>query len=153
MITKYPYKNINDTLRKLKQQVIDGLPFALNECPKFETPEQIFYWLKRRTRYKNDPRGIELLQTLPTLLTNNWHGVNGTGDCDCFTISALTLLTANGFKNLYVVLVGRSSKIPVHIYCGYIDKFDGTFKVFDLTNNNFDVERNYPFKQHLKFNI
>jgi hypothetical protein len=151
MKKKLPYKSINDTCKKIKMQVYDGLDYAINECPEFKSPEHIFYWLKRRTRYKHDPRGVELLQTLPTLLENNWHGENGAGDCDCFTIAFLTLMIANGFHNdLYVVLVGRRPKVPVHIYAGYIDA-NGIFKVCDLTNKHFDSERNYPYKQHLIF--
>jgi len=150
MKARMPYKNINHTLKSIKRQIIDGLPYALNECPQFDTPEQIFNWLKLRTTYKNDPKGIELLQSLPTLLEENWHGRTGHGDCDCFTIAAMTLLVANGFKNLYVVLVGRNRYTPVHIYCGIIDR-DGVFRVLDLTNKRYDQERYYPHKQELKF--
>lgn len=149
MILKQPYQDINHTLKCLKGQVIDGLPYALNQCPKFDSAEQLFYWLKNRVTYENDPKGNELIQTLPTLLDNNWHGRTGYGDCDCFTTAALTLLVANGFKNLYVVLVGRNRFTPVHIYCGLIE--NGVFKVLDLTNRRFDVERPYPYRQHLKF--
>jgi hypothetical protein len=153
MKARMPYVDINHTLKSLKGQVVDGLPFALNECPKFNTPEELFYWLKPKTRYKKDPDGIELLQSLPTLLgEGNYHGEKGRGDCDCFTIAALTLLVANGFENLYVILVGRNRFTPVHIYCGLLDE-KGVFRILDLTNRLFDTERPYPFKQHLPFRV
>jgi len=150
MKSKEPYKDINHTLQSLKKQVFDGLPYAVEHCPKFETPDRLFYWLKSRVTYKNDPEGVELIQTLPTLLNNNWHGSTGYGDCDCFTTAALTLLVASGFKNIYVVLVGRNRFTARHIYCGVIDN-EGIFRVLDLTNNRYDYERPYPYKQHLKF--
>jgi len=153
MKARMPYKDINHTLKMLKKQVISGIPFALKHCPKFDTPEQVFYWLKDNTTYKLDPKGIELLQSLPTLITeNNWHGKQGHGDCDCFTIALLTLLAANGFDNLYVILVGRNRFTPVHIYCGLIDN-EKTLRILDLTNPQYDTERKYPYRQHLKFKI
>lgn len=144
-----PYQDINHTLKMLKRQVFDGLPYALKKCPKFNTPEELFYWLKERTRYKLDPKRNELIRELPTLLAG-YKGKPGEGDCDCFTTAALTLLVANGFRNLYVILTGRNRFTPVHIYCGLIDK-DGVFRILDLTNRLYDTERPYPYKQHLEF--
>lgn len=144
-----PYQDINHTLKMLKRQVIDGLPFALSECPRFNDPETLYYWLKERTKYKLDPKGNELIRSLPTLL-KGYKGKPGEGDCDCFTTAALTLLVANGFDNLYVILTGRNRFTPRHIYCGLIDK-NGVFRILDLTNRLYDTERPYPFKQHLFF--
>jgi hypothetical protein len=143
---KKQYVDINDTLRAIKTQIIDGLPFA-QKCPEFNTPEQLFYWLKRRTVYKNDPQNVELLQTLPTLLNDNFHGVSGAGDCDCFTIATISLLIANGYKNIFVVLVGRSKKMPVHIYT--VCYIKNKRVVLDLTNPKPNQERPYPYTQEL----
>lgn len=149
-VIKKKYKDINDTLRHIKIQIKDSLPYALNECPEFATPEQIFWWLKGRTTYKNDPQGIELLQTLPTLLNKNWHGKSGAGDCDCFTISTIALLIANNVKNIKVCLVGRSKNVPVHIYCCVYQ--NGKRKVLDLTNKRPNIERPYPYIQEIPVN-
>lgn len=149
---KKPYVNLNDTLKALRVQVIDSMPYAINDTPKFKTPEDIFNWLKVRTTYKKDPRGIELFQALPTLLNdNNFHGIRGAGDCDCFTIAALAMLTANGFDS-GIVLAGRNKFVPVHIYA-YVDTETGR-DYFDLTNNWYNVTRQYDYLQHipLKFN-
>jgi hypothetical protein len=153
------YKDLNYALRKLRTQIIDGLPYAMTECPRFNSPEEIFTWLKQRTVYKKDPKNRELFQCLPTLLEKdlNKHGVPGAGDCDCFTIAALTLLTANGFHNLDgdncgIVLVGRNRFVPVHIYVYANTKFGN--QILDLTNQWFDYERpGYNYYQEIPFKL
>lgn len=147
-LPKRDYKDINDTLKEIKRQIIDGLPFALSKCPHFETPEELFYWLKKRITYKNDPEKVELLQMLPTLLTNrNYHGVPGAGDCDCFSIATITLMIAQNWDGIDVVLAGRKKIAPVHIYTRI--NFNGQYYILDLTNPTFNTERTYPFTQHI----
>jgi len=144
-----PYKDINDTMKHIKIQIVDSLPYAEN-CPKFSTPADCFYWLKDKVVYKNDPKGTELLQSLPTLLENNYHNISGAGDCDCFTIAIVSLLIANEFKNIKICLVGRSRNMPVHIYCVVYVK--GKRNVLDLTNKKPNQERPYSYIQELPVN-
>lgn len=144
---KQRYKSLNHALKYLKVQVLESLPYASTECPKLKSPEAIFTYLKSRTCYKHDPKGIELFQTLPTLMENNFHGKPGAGDCDCFTIAALALLVANGFDKCGIVLVGRNPNVPVHIYA-YVD-YNGTREYLDLTNKYYNFERSYPYKQSI----
>lgn len=146
------YQNLNHALKLFKLQVLEGIPYAQTECPKFDTPEAAFDWLKLRTKYKNDPKGTELFQTLPTLLENNFHGITGHGDCDCFTIAILSILAANNFKNIGIVLVGRNRFNPVHIYAYYVND-KGEKQFLDLTNKYFDQTRYYPYKQEIPFNL
>ena len=141
------YVDINDTMRHIKTQIVDSLPYAKKQCPPMSSPEECFWWMKRHTTYKHDPKGIELLQSLPTLMENNYHGISGAGDCDCFTIGLCSLFVANGIKNVKVVLVGRNRSVPVHIYCVVYEK--GNRKVFDLTNKKPYQERPYPYIQEL----
>jgi len=150
MILKQKYKDINDTLKHIKIQISDGVPFALSKCPAFKDPEELFTWLKKRVTYKNDPKGIELLQTLPTLLCDNWHNIPGAGDCDCFTISTITLMIAQGWKDIKIILVGRNKNAPVHIYT--VIYWKGSRKVLDLTNKKYNQERTYPLIQELPVN-
>ena len=151
MIKKQPYKDINDTVRHIKIQILDGMDYALNNCPSFKDPEALFTWLKKRVTYKNDPKGTELLQTLPTLLEDNWHNIPGAGDCDCFTIAFVTLAIAQGWKNIKIVLVGRNAKTPVHIY--NVIYWKGRRLVCDLTNKTFNHERdNYTHIQEIPVN-
>ena len=151
-IEKMPYQNLDHALRLFRKQVIEGVPYAQEQLPRFTSPEQIFKWLKLRTTYKNDPKGTELFQTLPTLLDDNYHGLTGSGDCDCFTIAALSVLLANGFTDCGIVLVGRKSWMPVHIYAYVVDD-GGQKKYLDLTNKIYNYERSYPYKQHIPFKL
>lgn len=147
MIKKQAYKDINDTVKHIKIQILDGMDYALFNCPSFKDPDQLFTWLKERITYKNDPKGTELLQTLPTLMEDNWHGIPGAGDCDCFTIAFTTLAIAQGWKDIKIVLVGRNDKTPVHIY--NVIYWKGRRTVCDLTNKVINKEREYPFYQEI----
>lgn len=148
MVAKFLYKDINQVLYYIIIQIKEGLPFAYT-LPEFHSPKKIFYFLKANTFYKNDFTGVELLQSLPTLLTeNNRHGIKGAGDCDCFTIAALTILIANGFKENYIYLVGRSKMAPVHIYCSTV--YNGKEYYMDLTNPKFNtIRKNYKYFQKI----
>ena len=152
MVKTLPYKNLNDTLRHFKAQVIEGIPYAKKNLPEFTDPQQIFDYLKLRTKYKHDPKDTELFQTLPTLLENNYHGQSGLGDCDCFSIALCSILAANNFKNFGIVLVGRNRLTPVHIYCYVIDA-NNQKKYLDLTNKYYDQTRCYPYRQEIQFNL
>jgi len=145
----YPYKDINDTLGALVFQIKRGLPFARTHSNlKGLTAEEIFYRFKDLVKYKKDPPKNELLQSCRTFVTGKYYGEPFTGDCDCFTIFTLTMLLANGFpaNKLAVVLVGKSTKFPSHIY----SQVNG--KAFDLTQDFFNSERNYTFRQIIPLN-
>jgi hypothetical protein len=148
MKKKIKYKSLAHTLKGLQSQTIESVPFCRKWLPSYiDNPEQLFYYLKTKTIYKHDPKGIELLQTAQTLINSNWHGVAGMGDCDCFTIISLACLHVIGVNNLYVVLVGNNSKYPSHIYCAFGNLKQPTN--FDLTNSVYGYERPYKFKQLL----
>jgi hypothetical protein len=145
---KLPYQDINDTLRKLKIQVVDSLAYARENIPLCKDPETLFYYLKQRVHFKNDPRGVELLQTMQTLFKNG-----GRGDCDCFVITCLAacIVQGNGWQDLIVTIAGRSKVAPVHIWSGI--NWKGQYYAMDLTERKFDSERNYPLRQDLTFKI
>lgn len=139
MKLKKPYQDINDTLAHLKIQVVESLPFARQITPRFENPAQLFAWLKKKLHYKNDPKGVELLQTMQTMLSGEFWGRRGWGDCDCFTIATLAAAITQGWGGLYIALVGRTKKNPVHIYTVIYQ--NGKRYVLDFTNANFNQER------------
>jgi hypothetical protein len=143
-----PYTDINATMKGIRIQVIDSLDFCVNKMPSFENPEQMFKTLKNMITYKNDPPGTELLQTVPTLFENNFWNVPGAGDCDCFTILALSMCVAHGWMDQEIVLAGRSKLSPVHIWSRI--KWNGKWYDFDLTQPYFNSTRPYKFKQYLK---
>jgi hypothetical protein len=142
-----PYTDINATMRGIRQQVIDSLEFCVNEMPRFDDPEQMFKALKNMVTYKNDPPGTELLQSVPTLFQNNYWGISGAGDCDCFSILVLAMCVAHGWNKQEIILAGRSKLMPVHIWT--VVYVDGKRYSMDLTNAYCNVERNYKFIQVL----
>ena len=142
-----PYTDINATMRGIRQQVIDSLEFCVNEMPRFDDPEQMFKALKNMVTYKNDPPGTELLQSVPTLFKNNYWGISGAGDCDCFSILVLSMCVAHGWNKQEIILAGRSKLMPVHIWT--VVYVDGKRYAMDLTNAYCNVERNYKFIQVL----
>jgi hypothetical protein len=151
-VAKYKilYPGLNESLKHLRVQVIHSLPYIVKHTPRFNTPEQIFNYCKERYTYKNDPNGVELFQTVHTLLTDNEHGRPGEGDCDDATIFCLSMLLINGF-DCGIVLTGRNKNNPTHIYAYALH--NGERQILDLTNKKFNTIRPYPFKQYIPFKI
>lgn len=147
---KIPYPGLNESLKYLRLQVIESLPYVAKHTPRMNDPEQIFNYAKARYRYKNDPTAIEFFQTVPTLLTDNKFFGAGEGDCDDATIFILSLLLINGFP-AGIVLAGRNKYKPTHIYA-YTEQGANRYNL-DLTNKNFDQIRPYPYKQYIPFKI
>ena len=149
MKLKKKYIDINDTLKGIKIQILDSVNYTRENIPRFENPEQAFEWCKQNTSYKNDPKNIELLQSVQTLFENNYHSIPGAGDCDCYSILCGAICIVNKWK-FDIVLVGRDSRSPVHIY--NLIYFKGDPYIFDLTNPKFNYERPYPLIQELPCN-
>lgn len=145
MKLKVPYKNIGQACHYIREQIIDSLPYAAENFPKFNSLDDLFRYMKQCTTYRRDGEGRELLQSLETGFEDNVHGLPGAGDCDCFTIWLLALMHVNGFEEKGFVLVGRKKSHPVHIYAYGVDEY-GT-RILDLTNNRIDVERPYKYRQ------
>lgn len=152
MILLKEYDSLNDVLIHLKLQVLDSIPYASEHVPHFTHPSDLFYWLKDRLIYENDPHSIELLMTMQTLFTGSRTGRAGAGDCDDFTITGLACLSVCGMLENSIVLTGHNKETPVHIYIQTIH--EGVSYWFDLTNEKFDFQRtNYKYQQILKFSI
>jgi hypothetical protein len=142
-----PYTDINATMRGIRTQVIDSLNYCANEMPSFNDPETMFKALKNMITYKNDPPGVELLQSVPTLFENNYWGKRGAGDCDCFSILVLSMCVVHGWNTQQIVLAGRSKLAPVHIWTRVC--FENQWFDMDLTEPYFNQRRNYKFVQYL----
>ena len=82
-----------------------------------------------------------------TLFKNNYWGISGAGDCDCFSILVLAMCVAHGWNKQEIILAGRSKLMPVHIWT--VVYVDGKRYSMDLTNAYCNVERNYKFTQVL----
>jgi len=143
-----PYKDINQVLKGIRTQVIDSIDYCQKNMPSYNSPENMFYGLKNMTTYINDPKGVELLQSVQTLFDNNIHGISGAGDCDCFTILVLSMCYVNNFVPQEIVLAGRNKQAPAHIYSRIF--YNGSWKNLDLTQPLYNTERNYKFNQYIK---
>ncbi len=142
---KVPYKDLDQTMQGIRLQIVDSLQHFDGGVPKFRNPRELFKWCKQNTTYHKDPKGIELLQSVQTLFNDNYWGISGAGDCDCFTILTIFLCIENGWNDNYIYLCGRNKKKAVHIYSG-VD-FDGERYTLDLTNPYINIERPYPYCQ------
>lgn len=144
-----PYPGVNKSLPHLKKQIEHSIIWSGKNTPPLKTPREIWDYAKSRYTFKNDPIGVELFQTVPTLLSNKVTPP-GHGDCDDATIFVLTLMFINGLNGGFV-LAGRHTLSPSHIYayCDYQNKR----YILDLTNKNFDYERFYPYKQYIPLTI
>jgi len=141
------YRGINQTLEAIREQILDSYDYCAGNFSA-RTPEGLFKLIKANVTYHDDPKGVELLQSSQTLFEDNYHGVRGAGDCDCFTITALASLMVNGFTDNEIVLAGKSSRQPSHIYCR--TWYNGEWYVLDLTEPFFNKERNYKYRQTIR---
>jgi hypothetical protein len=141
--SKERYVSLADTIQKMGMQVYDSLDYADKYLPYNVTPKEIFHILKQNTTYKHDPQGVELLQSMPSLMDDNYWGHSGWGDCDCFTIAGVACCTVRGYKTRYVV-VGNDRNAPSHIY---FQVHDGRKWVdFDLVAPYYGITKPYKYQ-------
>ena len=146
MRAKYKYKSLEDTLRQMSAQIAESVSYADHFIPRSTNVREIWTILKDNLVYKHDPPNIELLQSFPSLMEDNYWGTPGAGDCDCFTIAACACAVARKIP-VRCVIVGNQSDAPTHIYC---QMWDGKSWVdFDLVNSDYGVTKPYKYKQIL----
>ena len=145
------YRSLRDTLQQLDIKIGESLPFAerwsRGQGLQGRTPEDLFYQLKAVTVYKNDPPGVELLQSMPSLFLDNYHGIPGAGDCDCFTITSCACLLAEGYKTGYT-LYGNGAH-ATHIAADVYYKEHGIIKRrrFDLVAPRYNLVKPYLWEK------
>jgi hypothetical protein len=138
------YIDIDHTMEKLIVQVKESIPFMRSFLPDWiSSPEDLFSFLKPQLIFTPDPPETELLQTSQTLFTDNYHGIAGAGDCDCFSITGLAACYVLQIP-AKIVLAGRSKIQPVHIYLRVMNR--EKWIPFDLTEAEINSERFYPLK-------
>ena len=133
------------TIEMIGVQVRDSLDYAQNFMPRYTNVDELWRILKDNVVYKHDPPGIELLQSFPSLMNDNYWGMPGAGDCDCFTIAALSCAYVSGIPARAVV-VGNNPEAPSHIYAEVFDKEKGKWVIFDLVNENLGITKQYRYK-------
>jgi hypothetical protein len=147
MVLKEKYTTLQRTLDCMQTQIEDSLSFARNFVPRGETPRSLFSLLKAHTTYRHDPPGVELLQSMPTLISNNFYGIPGAGDCDCLTIAAVSCLVVEKIP-VRIVVVGNTAKNPTHVYCEVLD--GGRWTPFDLCSPFYGDTKKYRYLSIIK---
>jgi len=148
-VIKKRYTSLDECLKHLRLQIEESIKYADKVTPHFTHPANFFNWLKPQLTYKKDPRGVELLQSMPTLLNNNFYGTPGAGDCDCFTITAAACCMVQNWRT-FIILAGRNKYTPVHIWSGVT--INGQDYHLDFTNKIPNFTRYYPYTQKLYIN-
>lgn len=146
-VIKIPYKDLDQTLKGIHTQVNDSLDYCAKYMPIYNNPKDMYYSLLPMIKYKNDPPGIELLQSVPTLFENNYWKQSGAGDCDCFSILVLSLVSVHKFGPQRIVLCGRSKLAPVHIFTQVY--YNKEWITLDLTRRLYNSHKPYKFYQFL----
>lgn len=137
------YKSLQHTVNEIVKQGFWGVTYAESVLPQIYSVEDLFIWLKKRVTYKKDPPGVELVQSMPSLFLDNYHGIPGAGDCDCFVATTISCAVALNFQ-FDIILMGNG-KNPTHIACR-VENY-----IFDLTTG-FNELRQYNNYQVLNFN-
>ena len=145
-ISREKYQDINHTLKGLRTQILDSIDYCAENNFYYDNPREMYYNILPLIKYKNDPPGVELIQTVPTLLEDNYHGTPGAGDCDCFTVLTCAIGAINNWKQR-IVLCGRTKNGPVHIFSQVF--FNGRWQTVDLTARLYDTHKKYKFYQYL----
>ena len=147
MKMKVPYKNIGHTVEMMGKQIEDSLDYATSFAPGESNPRHLFHILKQNLTYHNDPPGVELLQSFPSMMENNYWGIPGAGDCDCFTIAAEACCIENDIP-VRIVIVGNSADAPSHVYAEVLDPNQG-WTPFDLVNPFYGQTKDYTYEKRI----
>jgi hypothetical protein len=117
MELRIPYKNIDQTLKGIHRQVCDSLDYCASEMPIYSDPVTMFYGFKPLIKYHNDPPGVELLQSVPTLFDRNYWGQSGAGDCDCFSILILAMcaFTMVGINSVSYYVAAQNMRLFIFL--------------------------------------
>ena len=143
MRMKVPYRSLGHTIKMMQKQIEESLEYAHDFIPRNTTAKELFFILRQNTTYKHDPPGVELLQSFPSMMQDNYHGIPGAGDCDCFTIAAIACCVEAGIP-CRIVIVGNSKAAPTHVYAEVLDQ--GKWMPFDLVNPYYGHTKKYKYK-------
>ena len=136
----YSYISLKDTLDMIDKQIAISVPFAEDFCENVApNPYSLFRFLKTQVTYQDDPKGVELIQSMPSLFLDNYYNKPGTGDCDCFTVTACASMIAKGLPTGYTIY--GNGEYPTHIAA---DCYENNQRViFDLVAPDIGIVKNY----------
>jgi hypothetical protein len=143
----YSYISLENTLDMLDRQISISVPFAEDFTDSVaNNPYSLFRYLKSLVIYKDDPPGVELIQSMPSLFLDNYYGVPGMGDCDCFSVTACASMIAKGIPTGYTIY--GNDKWPTHIAA---DAYDGSGRtIFDLCAPELGMVRDYKWQKSFR---
>jgi len=144
MLLEKKYKNIQETMYYLMLQILDSVKWCKNNIERMSI-EDFFLFMQQNIKFKEDPEGVELIQSSETFFENNYHGFSGYGDCDCFVVTVSAYCLAYKIP-CQIILAGRSIVAPVHIYNEVLNS-ENKLCTFDLTEKNFCQKRFYKYTQ------
>ncbi len=132
------HANLDDTLIAMKQialrdaEQVRELALTLQGKDVAQTSENIWNWLRSRTRYKLDTEGIEELRTPARSLVDGQKGLSDTNfgiDCDDYTILISALLLNLGISHEYRVVAYEQKGRFQHIYPVAFDQQGNAFVI------------------------
>lgn len=157
----YKYRSLIDTLNQIDKQIQRSLRFARHWTARqteltgtdINDPQALYKALKNVLHYKKDPEKIELLQTMQSLMLDNYWGRPGYGDCDCFTITACSCLLVTGYPTGYT-LYGNGAQ-PTHIASDvYVKNYGRLQRIpFDLVAPEIGRVRDYRWSRSYKVEL
>jgi hypothetical protein len=143
----YKYRSLANTLDMLDQQISVSVPFAEDFCANVSAnPHSLFKFLKMQTTYRDDPPGIELIQSMPSLFLDNYYGIPGMGDCDCFTTTACASMIALGIPTGYTIF--GNGEWPTHIAADSYYQDQRT--IFDLVAPRLGMVKDYKWSKSFR---
>lgn len=143
----YNYVSLRNTLNMLDRQIEVSIPFARDFCANVaQNPYSLFRFLKTQVTYQDDPPGIELIQSMPSLFLDNYYGVPGMGDCDCFSVAACASMLALGIPTGYTIF--GNGKWPTHICAD--SYYQGQHTYFDLVAPSLGVVKPYKWSESFR---
>lgn len=95
----------------------------------------VFDFIQKATRYANDPRGLEYIQTPQLILERIERGERPSLDCDDHTVLSLSLLRSLGYHTVIRVISIRRGKPYSHVY-GLVEVFPKKWVPFDAVRRD-----------------
>jgi len=97
----------------------------------------IFRFMQSKTRYANDPRGMEYIQAPEYVLKHIEMGMKPSLDCDDYTVTGLSLIRSLGYKTAIKIVGFKNNKHFSHVY-GLV-LINGTWVSFDCVRKDVNL--------------
>jgi hypothetical protein len=133
---------ITVVLKVLEENRQDTGDFAREFTPDFSGMEELWHFVKENIRYREDPDGVQWIQT-PAYL---WHHTRR-GDCKSFTVFIASVLHHLGIPYLIRFVSYDRSKVPSHVYP--IAFIQNSPVIMDAVYIDFNLEK--PYRSAIDF--